>query len=261
MESDQCSISNDPATWIHLETKSRDLIVLKSPPCKPECLPRDISGRPYPLSVFPKKLQNGEYADRDWMVWSKERSALFCFPCCLFEVEDIHKQQSKFVQCGVDNHWKKMYEKVKKHELNTNHIKNYIKWKKLISTLKGKTSGIDETLLKSIKKEEGKWRRILIAVIDVILFLAEGNLPFRGSHTTVDKDDCGIFLSTLKLIGKYNKDIKDHLESVSKAKVLGQKVQVNYFSWKTQNEFLKICGEKVKKTLFKKLRSLFITVL
>ncbi|XP_056640902.1 uncharacterized protein LOC130447881 [Diorhabda sublineata] len=234
-ESEQINVNKDPGTWGRLDIKTRDLLVLG----KPQGIPSDNSGRPFPTSILSKKLSNGESANRDWISWSIEKSAFFCYPCCLFEDRSIeNKQLSNFVKCGVSDNWKKIYDRVKDHESNVNHVNNYVKWKELVITLKGKKSGIDDSLLKCIREEEEKRRRILTAVIDVILFLSERNLPFRGTNSTVDKDDCGIFLSTLKLLGRYNSDIKDHLDSLARAKESGKKLQAHYLSWRTQNDFL-----------------------
>ena len=77
-------------------------------------------------------------------------------------------------------------------------------------------------------------------LIDVVLFLVENNLPFRGEESTLEHENCGLFLSTVKFISKYNTDLKHHLNSVIEKKVAGAKMQTHYMSWKSQNEFLKI---------------------
>lgn len=228
----------------------RDLIVLKGPPETPKTVPRDSSGKSFPMSVFKKIMNNGEVIERNWLVWSQQTSALFCFLCCLFKdpISNEHggDQTSKFVYKEMDNSWKKAYEKVKSHKCNVKHLQNYIKWEQLLNTLNRNNSAISEALLQQIREEENKWRKILTAVIDIVLFLAERNLAFRGNHLTVETNDCGKFLSTLKLIARYNPDISAYLETLSKARDSTTRLPAHYLSWQTQNEFLELCGKKVQ---------------
>ncbi|XP_030423315.1 uncharacterized protein LOC115653794 [Gopherus evgoodei] len=177
----------------------------------------------------------------------------YCFPCSLYRSETQTKQlqHSKFVKGGIADNWRKIYEKIKNHEENASHLSNYIKWKELFQTLSDKR-GIDAAVQHSIKQEEEKWRKILTAIV-VNLFLAKNNLPFRGSHSTVDYDDCGLFLSTLKLVGRYNPEVK-HLEMVAQCRESGRRMQAHYLSWCSQNEFLKLCGEKVLSSILEEVR-------
>ena len=34
-------------------------------------------------------LQNGDSVKRDWLVWSEEKQALFCFPCQIFSDQNL----------------------------------------------------------------------------------------------------------------------------------------------------------------------------
>lgn len=121
-----------------------------------------------------------------------------------------------------------------------------------MNTLNGNNSAIGEALLQQIREEENKWRKSLTAVIDIVLFLAERNLAFRGNHSTVETNDCGNILSTLKLIGRYNPDISAYLETLSKARDSKTRLPAHYLSWQTQNEFLELCGKKYKQKYFKR---------
>lgn len=188
-------------------------------------------------------------------VWSKDAAAIFCFPCSLYRSETQTNQlhHSKFVEGGIADNWKKIYETIKSHEENALHLSNSMKWKELFQTL-GDKRGIDAALQHSIKQEEEKWRKILTAIVDLILFLAKNHLPFRGSHSTVDYDDCGLFLSTLKLVGRYNTEVKQHLEMVAQCRESGRRMQADYLPWRSQNEFLKLCGEKVLNSILEEVR-------
>ena len=87
--------------------------------------PKDSSNRAFPVSLLCYKLPNGEDVHRDWLVWSKSKQTLFCFPCRLFTLP----MQSSTVNRSLlalssgyskDNKWKKLYVKgpCKKPPLN-----------------------------------------------------------------------------------------------------------------------------------------------
>ncbi|XP_050779932.1 zinc finger MYM-type protein 5-like isoform X2 [Gopherus flavomarginatus] len=128
--------SNDPAYWKYLDIKKRDLIILKGPPHKPKNFPHDSFDRKLPITFFSKPLSNGKCIERDWMVWSKDAAAIFCFPCSLYRSETQTNQlhHSNFVEDGTVDSWKKIYKKIKSHEENALHLSNYFKWKELFQT-------------------------------------------------------------------------------------------------------------------------------
>lgn len=86
------------------------------------------------------------------------------------------------------------------------------------------------------------------------MFLAENNLPFRGSHSTIDYDDCGLFISTAKLVGHYSETMKNHLDTIQEYKDGGKKMSVHYLSSRSQNEFLEICAKKVQQKVIEEIK-------
>ena len=137
--------------------------------------------------------------------------------------------KSQLCQGGINDKQRKLYEKVISREANICHQKTYITWKEFCVTLQCK-GAIDDALQRSIKQEEEKWRKILRAVVDVVLFLAKRNLPFRGSHSTIDYYESGLFLATLQLVGRYNIDIAQHLESIFNSRESGKTLSAHYLS-------------------------------
>ena len=61
-----------------------------------------------------------------------------------------------------------------------------------------------------------KWREIFRCILDVVLFLAERNLPFRGSTIKLDDPNNGLFLGNLELLSRHNQVLKVHLNEVKK---------------------------------------------
>ena len=204
---------SDPVTWRNLSNMQRESIVLSGPPANPPSYPCGSQGRCFPQNVFYKRLQNGEKAYVDWLVRSQSANR-FCFPCCLFH-GDGRKDSSRFSSsdAGIKDNWRKLYSQVKSHERNSVHMSCYLDWKCLEVAVKEK-KGIDSALQRQIDSETAKWKQILRCILDVVLFLAERNLPFRGSSSTVGDCNNGLFFGMLELLSKHNKVLEMHLRNV-----------------------------------------------
>jgi len=61
------------------------------------------------------------------------------------------------------------------------------------------------------------------------------------------------FLGVLELLGKYDEITREHLSSVKKAQIKGDtfKGSAHYLSWKSKNEFISLCGNKVLEIILK----------
>ena len=76
----------DPRYWDSLDTKQIDILAQKGPKrdLSIQKGPRDGYSRRFSALFYNRKLPNGEYCDRDWLVYSKELGRVFCFACKLF---------------------------------------------------------------------------------------------------------------------------------------------------------------------------------
>lgn len=165
-----------------------------------ENLPSD-GDRAFPISIFSYKLPNGETVERDWLVWSRRKNALFCFPCRLFDksaIIDNRHQSSLAIPDGLTRKWKKLYDRVPNHQNSTSHKQCYIEWKTLENRLL-KEASVDVLLLKHIQTEAEKWRHILKIILDVIFFLSERGLALRGESHLIGDPNNGNFLGNLIL--------------------------------------------------------------
>ena len=117
-------ISNDVANWKSLFAREMDTIVLMEPQLPPKSLPKDNKSRSFPMSIFSRKMPNGETVARDWLVWSETAQSLFCFCCCLFATKSPSSTQSELShsQLGCNDNWRKLYEKTLGHKKSSAHI-------------------------------------------------------------------------------------------------------------------------------------------
>lgn len=139
---------------------------------------------------FYKQMKNGEKILRSWMVYSPNSGSLYCFCCRLFATS-ITKLTSKFVT-GFQKWWK-LNPKVYEHESSENHLQFLEKWKIMEANLKTNKT-IDAELISFAENEKKKWRNILYRLLDITLFLAKQNLPFRGHQEDESSLNKGNFL-------------------------------------------------------------------
>ncbi|XP_029172840.1 zinc finger MYM-type protein 1-like [Nylanderia fulva] len=217
----------------------------------PSAFPRDRLNERFPVSLLFKNLPNGEKVERDWLVWSRSKSALFCLPCRLFSTNTVNRSYL----CSPGGYsknlaWKKLYERLQPHENNKDHIQCYVKWRGLEMSIRNESS-IDKLLCKQIKVEVKKWQEILTRILDTILFLGERGLALRGKSHLIGKRNNGNFLGILELISHYDPVLHEHLEKVKTSQQQHQRLQCHYLSPDIQNEFIDLCARHIVSAILK----------
>ena len=219
----------------------------------PTQFPCDSSRRSFPLSVLKTKLKNGESVPRDWLVWSKSKQSLFCFPCRLFSKLPPASRSNLVSQNGYTRErWRKLHEKIAEHESTVSHKLCYVQWRQMEKNLIGQST-VDELLMQNIKSQTEQWRQILRRLLDVTMFLGERGLAFRGNSHLVGDPGNGNFLGILELIGRYDPVMADHLAKVKDSQTSQQRLQVHYLSADSQNEFIYCCASKVMAVIMDEL--------
>lgn len=88
----------------------------------------DHEGRQFSIKWFHKIMPNGETVKRDWLMYSRYKGSLFCFPCLLF----AKFRDRRPLLCDPDygfSKWKKLNPKIPEHENSIDHRNSYITWK------------------------------------------------------------------------------------------------------------------------------------
>lgn len=245
---------SDPATWQRMNIYNEHFIcalVAHGPVHDTEA---DFShsasndGRHFSAAWFFKCMPNGEKVKRDWLLYSRSKGAVFCFPCLLFSKNSMNSPKIANIDSGFSN-WRKMNPQIPDHENSVEHKNAFIKWKELEQCLKlGHT--INSDIEKNILMEKNKWKRILTAIIDSILHCAENNLALRGTSDNIDDRQSGMFLKNIRLIAKYDKEIARHVDSIRN----NPNRTVSYFSKTIQNEIIHLMGKQIKNKIFDDIR-------
>jgi hypothetical protein len=112
----------DPSIWDSLDSKMRDLLVIKGPKRDRSIVkgPKDKFSRRFTANWYTRVLPNGETCDRDWLVYSKDLDRIFCFCCKVFK-RGIGIGQ--LVNEGFSD-WTHIGQRLKEHETGMEHVKN-----------------------------------------------------------------------------------------------------------------------------------------
>ncbi|XP_064077661.1 uncharacterized protein LOC135195332 [Macrobrachium nipponense] len=201
--------------------------VRQGPQPIPSQIASDDKGNSFPYTVLKVQRPNGETGKRDWLVMYTTAKNTFKF--------------------GFMWHssWKKLYNRIPKHEHTNYHKQCYLDWRQLEARLK-EESGIDDQLQRSIQSEKSKWKLILKRIFDVVLTLGERGLSFQGESSMIGDTNNGNFLGIIELLSRFDPILQDHVSKVREAQKDGKRLQAHYLSYSSQNEFIQLCAEKVK---------------
>ena len=218
---------------------------------------RDETGKEFPTYIFLKKLENGEEYRRDYLSYSTSKNSLYCFPCRLFlpKQSDVKSMPALATPEGSGKSlgYQRLYKAIPAHENSQLHRRCHLIWREMELRLKSDLT-IEDQLLHDVKSEKKKWREILQCILDVILFLGERSLSFRGHSEKIGDPHNGNFLGILELLSHYDPILKEHILKVKESQTQGgKKLQAHYLSKRTQNEFISLCGNKLRQTILSEL--------
>ncbi|XP_072375305.1 zinc finger MYM-type protein 1-like [Diabrotica undecimpunctata] len=239
---------------LQLSTKV-EAAVTKGPQAHPNMFPADSTRRQFPLSLLKFKLPNNEVVPRDWLVWGEVKQALFCFPCRLFctQTEVVRSKFASVSGYPKEHKWKKLYEKIREHQNSLSHKECYLKWKDLELNL-NKGGTIFGSIEKQLQNEITTWKQILHRLLHVTLFLSERGLSFRRETQKVGHPNNGNFLGVLELLGHCDPILSKHLDQVKQSQESNKRMQVDYLSWRTQNEFIASSADYLRKVIVDELK-------
>ncbi|XP_029767240.1 glucose-6-phosphate exchanger SLC37A1-like [Terrapene carolina triunguis] len=90
-------------------------------------------------------------------------------------------------------------------------------------------------------KERDFWRNVVKRMVDVVIFLSERNLAFRGSNEKLGDPSNGNFLGLFELLAKYDAVLSELLQRIKKAET-----HVQYLSPQIQNELIQLVASNIQ---------------
>ena len=152
-----------------------------------------------------------------------------------------------------DQGWRKLYRRIPEHERSISHKKAYLEWRALEVRIDNNSS-VDCQISCEIVSQITKWREILKRIIDVVLFLGERSLAFRGSSQRIGHPHNGNFLGIIELVSRYDPVLQLHVNKVGEAQRQGNRLPVHYLSSDSQNEFIAACAGQVQAKILYQLK-------
>lgn len=201
----------------------------------------DLKARTFSLEYYFVTNPTGIKIPRLWLCYSVILNKAYCETCWLFADRKNPKFKLNWVN-GI-NDWQHMSQKIKVHEVSTQHIEAI---KLRILWVKNET--IDKKLEDHISEEARYWRDILTRLIKIILFLTSGNTALRGNEgKTENSGDEGNFLRTVRLLADF--------DPVLNRLLYKEETRTKYLSWKIQNELIDLLAINMRKIICDEVRS------
>ena len=183
--------------------------------------------------------------ERNWLCYSDASRKVYCFHCKLFATE-ITSFSSGY------NDWKNASNRLQAHEKSPSHLKAMQHFSNLASA----KSRIDHKVARQISAETLYWTSVLERVVEVIKFLSERGLSFRGHDEILGSRHNGNYLGAFELISKFDSFLAAHIE---KQRVLQEENRgrrtISYLSSTICNEFIQLMAKMVLKVIISEVQS------
>ena len=233
---------------VHATTVAKPMLSVKihtEPPSDLAAVPTESPTQPkinFPLRQFgmgrPRGFNRDWYKSYQWLEYSVERDAAFCFPCRMFKVGSS-RCESTFTVTGFRNWKHAMGQKgiITSHDKCDVHKQAMIDWKQYKINMQHHTSVQDRN--NSVCSQQIHHNRHYIKTIaEVLRLCAMQDLALRGHREGEDSHNPGNFLKILELIGNH--------DSVVGEKLRNGPQNATYTSPEIQNSVLHIMGEMLR---------------
>lgn len=191
------------------------------------------NGRPTPsipnltkkTKLYIRHFQKETYKTCEWLTGCENKSLLFCWPCLLFSSEKNLWNKNGF--SDLNN----LHKLIKRHGSSKSHLQAIIK-EKTFGNIRIEHALDNQLKIASQKhnQEVVKNRAILKRLIDVVCFLGEHELAFRGHTETENSSNKGNYIDLINLIAKYDETLKCHLDNSTRFKGTSNLIQNDLIS-------------------------------
>ncbi|KAL4104832.1 hypothetical protein QTP88_020108 [Uroleucon formosanum] len=200
------------------------------------------SGPRRPQLAAYKKIKFGEkfrsfrsqwYTECEWLEYSVQRNAAFCFVCRVFGPEN---SEDAWTRTGFSN-WQKFIVKLKSHLATINHKTNE---SRMMAFKCSQKAGSVVTQLSSFHKEEvAKNCMYMSSLIEIILYIAKQGIALRVHNEGTDLINQGNFKELCNVVfAKFMPEFQSFYQK-----------KINLTSWKVQDELIKISADLVTEIL------------
>lgn len=235
----------DPGLWPESITDQQLIAIVEKGPRRETGInyPKNDNNRHFSDEHYVRKLNNGEIIDRKWLVYSKQKDAVFCFCCKLFSDSKI-----KLTSASGQNDWQHLPMSLRDHESSEKHMSAMKSWLELEMRIRNAAT-IDETTQRIMRQEAAHWHNMLERIIAVVQFLADRSLAFRGNTDRLYVPNNGNFLGLIELLAKFDPVTQEHIR-----RIRSKEVHDHYLGKDIQNELINLVGGTILKKILDDVR-------
>ena len=201
-----------------------------------------------------------------WLCYSPGKKGAFCLQCTLFGMKVPNRtNKATNLISTAQNHWSDSVHTFKKHQSKSAlHKHTSLILTQFLSDASGKTQLIDQIINSARKKKLEKNRKVLVPIVDTVIFCGRRGITFRGHrddfkyHPEVGEYSTGQVGNFVKLLNyrvrSGDKLLEEHLRGCPK--------NASYISKTTQNELISCCGGFISEKIISEVkRNKFFTII
>lgn len=209
--------------------------------------PKQVILKTYPVKMFgsrKRSFSSSWYLNRDWLEYSVERDAAFCYACRKYK----SASDATFSSKGFSD-WKHALETGKglnKHATSKEHLVCETMWRD--SEKRRETGKEISTLLNS--EQLSRNRYYMSAIIDMMEFLVVNQLPLRGDNAGFasvleDSGSMGLFLSLFEYSMRKDPELNRITKTIPQ--------NARYTSPQIQNEIIEMMSKLVTEEIVRQV--------
>lgn len=206
------------------------------------------------LCQFPtrngRRFNTQLYKAYEWIEYSVQKDSVFCFACRHFGGVSTSQGDRLGHRVFMDKGfscWKNMQSQLREHSESKRHVSAVVGWADFKAVSAGRKESI-AAVIDSNRSVEIRQNRVhLKAMLNVTSLLGRQGLPFRGHSEDDEGDNKGNFLEAIDLLAAESG--KEGGGALRQDRRYGQ-----YSSPESQNEMIKVFGEKIKKIIVEEVK-------
>lgn len=233
----------DPALWHTLSKK--DILAIEVTQVENFDFPinNETPRRRFTPNNYYMILKNGEKLRRSWMSYSKMNDSVYCYACIVFG--DQKSRSSLSSTSGFGNKWSLLSKGLKEHEESGLHKECMLKWH-----LNRTSNTVDQLTINRLNEEKKYWKSVLLRLISITQFLAERNLPFRGSIEKLGNPRNGLFLGEVELLAQFDPVLMEHTRRAK-----NNEIRNHYLSNTIQEELISLLGNATTDVIVERIKN------
>lgn len=198
---------------------------------------------PFPSDANNRRFHPEWYDKYDWLEYSVEKNAAFCYCCRVFSPPGVSKEWSVIGYKAWKTALGDKRKGLEKHNLSAPHITAMVSWRE--KELRVEKGCSISTLVNADVLE--KRRYYVRSIAEIIQFIAVNELPLRGDYDITTHNDRGLFEKLFQFTLRKDQKLADI------AKVMPR--NATYRSPEIQNEIIDTLADMVMKDVAEDVNS------